>query len=268
MQSPFSRTNYGYKSLNCLHYFRCVVESDPHVKGCKLDDAFLVLFLRSAQYRVKEAKENLINYVQQIRDKPDLFCVPDDVQSLVESNIAQMSKSSTTKHDIIMFKVSNWNLNQMNTEKVVQMLILSVMLSEKGQKNGIHLVMDCSDVGVRQLYSIGFSDGLLSFDFLYTILPIRVLKVHIIRASKVVRGLGKWVIPLLGGDLSDRIIFHDDQDLRDLHRCCPASSLLPEFTGTAEQSYSTEDYVNMIEARRTIMENTWNSIKSNLPSDS
>ena len=135
--------------------------------------AFLLKFLRAGNYDCSVATKILINYILLMRDHPKYY-----ISSLKTERIQLVLKEKIhtvlphrDKHGrrVFIWRPGQWNPASINfTECYCTMYMLCEMiaLEPKTQKNGCTVVCDGSNIGLKQLSSMGLEDIRNSANFI------------------------------------------------------------------------------------------------------
>lgn len=252
--------------LNHLNNLRKLIESDQLLNRYKLNDEFLVAFLRCKLNNVDKAYHRLKLYIETIRSRPELFTWNCDAEKVTCRNMFGISKGHSGDGSCLMLmKPSLWDPSDLSVEEIAQFIVTYQAGFPGSQLHGIHAIVDASGISWSQLFAIGPIKGKFIGEFSSSVMPIRIRKVHIVHVNRLVRMGLKMVMPFMKKKIRERFVLHGD-DLSDVFKCCPSSAVPVEYGGQAKEQFSIEDHLKMIENGRCILEDVWQQVRDDCKS--
>ncbi|XP_074604069.1 alpha-tocopherol transfer protein-like [Brevipalpus obovatus] len=251
---------------NHLNDLRKLIECDQLLNRYKLNDDFLIAFLRCKLYDVDKAYQRLKLYIETIRNRQELFTWKCDAEKVTCRNMFGISKGQSADGSVLMLmKPSLWDPSDLSVEEIAQFIITYQAGFVRSQLNGIHAIVDASGVTWSQLFAVGPIKGKFIGELSSSVMPVRIRKVHMVHVNRLVRIGLKMVMPFMKKKIRERFVLHGD-DLSDVFKCCPPSAVPVEYGGQATEQYSIEDHLKMIENGRCILEDVWQQVRDDCES--
>ncbi|KAG8439510.1 hypothetical protein GDO86_005637 [Hymenochirus boettgeri] len=209
----------------------------PHLKT-RVDDAFLLRFLRARKFDYDRALQLLVNYYSCRKGWPEVFkdLRPSAVKPALDSGfLTVLPHTDTEGRRIVCIRPGHWVPRDYPITENVRSIYLSLeklVESEETQVNGIVILADYNGVGLSQASHFGPFIAKKVIGILQDGFPIRIKAVNIINEPRIFKGIFAILKPFLKEKIVKRFFLHGS-DLNSLHNNIPKATLPEEYGGTA-----------------------------------
>ncbi|KAG7471942.1 hypothetical protein MATL_G00103340 [Megalops atlanticus] len=214
-----------------------VLKDQPNLRT-RLDDAFLLRFLRARKFDYDRALQLLLNYHASRRAWPEVF---HDLRPSTVKHVLDLGFLTVLPHPdphgryILCLRPGKWKPNDypfVDNIRAIYLTLEKLIQPEETQVNGIVILADYSGVGLSQASSLGPFLAKKVVGILQDGFPIRIKAVNIINEPRIFKGIFAIIKPFLKEKMAERFILHGS-DLSSLHRNIPRSVLPEEYGGVA-----------------------------------
>ncbi|KAK6303306.1 hypothetical protein J4Q44_G00257600 [Coregonus suidteri] len=214
-----------------------VLKEQPNLRT-RLDDAFLLRFLRARKFDYDRAMQLLLNYHTSRRAWPEVF---QDLKPSTIKHVLDLGFLTVLPHPdpngryILCLRPGKWKANDYPFEDNIRAIYLTLeklIQPEETQVNGIVILADYTGVGLSQASNPGPFLAKKVVSILQDSFPIRIKAVNIINEPRIFKGIFAIMKPFLKEKMAERYVLHGS-DLRSLHRNIPRSVLPEEYGGVA-----------------------------------
>ncbi|KAM4032176.1 alpha-tocopherol transfer protein-like isoform 1-T3 [Anomaloglossus baeobatrachus] len=209
----------------------------PNLKT-RVDDAFLLRFLRARKFDYDRALQLLVNYYSCRKGWPEVFTNlrPSAVKPVLDSGfLTVLPHTDTEGRRIVCIRPGQWNPRTFPITENLRAIYLSLeklIEAEETQVNGIMILADYEGVGLSQASHFGPFIAKKIIGILQDGFPIRIKAVNIINEPRIFKGIYAILRPFLKEKIVKRIFLHGS-DLNSLHSNVPKAILPEEYGGTA-----------------------------------
>ncbi|XP_070539743.1 alpha-tocopherol transfer protein-like [Ptychodera flava] len=232
-----------------LNELRDLFKTRPDI-NFRLDDAFLLRFLRNKKFDVDRAFKMLIHYYKVRKDFPDMFdnYVPSSVKKIFELN-TQMVCPGTDKEGrvILVGKIGDWDPEKyalMDGIKAQLLLLETLLADEEVQVHGMVFVADYAGLNKKHMKFMSPMVMKKMNDVYMNAMPIRFKAMHYVRQPELFSTLFALFKPLLTEKMKKRLNFHGDE-YGTLHEHVP-SALLPTELGGQLPGYDNSVWMEKV----------------------
>ncbi|KAI5634524.1 CRAL/TRIO domain-containing protein [Phthorimaea operculella] len=193
-------------------------ECTPH----RLDDAFLIRFLRARDFIPAKAHRLIVNYYNFREENPELFdnIFPLDLRQIGDSNvIAVPPYRDQNGRRLMLYRIGCWNPKQISVDDMFRATIMALemgLFEQRTQILGGVALFDLEDIGTQHAWQISPNVASKMVKLLVSAFPTRTHAIHIINHSWVFDKIYSVIKPLLNSQMRQRIFFHSD--LASLHK--------------------------------------------------
>uniref|UniRef100_A0A8C5QA41 Alpha tocopherol transfer protein like n=1 Tax=Leptobrachium leishanense TaxID=445787 RepID=A0A8C5QA41_9ANUR len=204
----------------------------------RVDDGFLLRFLRARKFDYDRALQLLVNYYSCRKNWPEVFSDlrPSAIKPVLDSGfVTVLPHTDHMGRRIVCMRPGQWNPRHYPITENVRAMYLTLeklVESEETQVNGIVLLADYSGVGLSQASHLGPFIAKKVTGILQDGFPIRIKAVNVINEPMIFKGIFAILRPFLKEKLVKRFFLHGS-DLNSLHKNFPKSTLPVEYGGTA-----------------------------------
>ncbi|KAM4691488.1 alpha-tocopherol transfer protein-like [Rhinophrynus dorsalis] len=209
----------------------------PNLKT-RVDDSFLLRFLRARKFDYDRALQLLVNYYNCRKGWPEVFndLRPSAVKPVLDSGFLTVLPSRDREgRKIVCIRPGCWNPRDYPITENIRAIYLSLeklIESEETQVNGIVILADYNDVGFSQASHFGPFIAKKVIGILQDGFPIRIKAVNIINEPRIFKGIFAILKPFLKEKIVKRFFLHGS-DMNSLHDNIPKAILPEEYGGTA-----------------------------------
>ncbi|KAF8778727.1 Alpha-tocopherol transfer protein-like [Argiope bruennichi] len=227
------------KKAKAVLELRSMLKNNPETSEYNFHDDLLVLFLRRNKYRMRDAFQNVQNFVNIHRKESYLFKSASDKYLDLPSckGLVLLPKRCPDGCTIVRSQLGRWNPNEMPFEKLQSLftiLFLQLLRDPMTQINGFKIIHDFkgTSLHLKFLHSQSFANCV----------PGRYKEIHLVNESFVMKTLWAIVKPFLSEKIRNRVIFHSKPE--GLLHYFPRSVLPAEYGGTLLNN-DTEDWIKI-----------------------
>ncbi|KAJ8369696.1 hypothetical protein SKAU_G00097240 [Synaphobranchus kaupii] len=214
-----------------------VLKEQPNLRT-RLDDAFLLRFLRARKFDYDRALQLLLNYHTSRRAWPEVFndLRPSTVKHVLDLGfLTVLPQPDPDGRYILCLRPGKWKPNDypfVDNIRAIYLTLEKLIQPEETQVNGIVILADYSGVGLSQASSLGPFLAKKVVGILQDGFPIRIKAVNIINEPRIFKGIFAIIKPFLKEKMAERFVLHGS-DLNSLHRTIPRVVLPEEYGGVA-----------------------------------
>ncbi|KAM4622458.1 alpha-tocopherol transfer protein-like isoform 1-T2 [Discoglossus pictus] len=204
----------------------------------RVDDSFLLRFLRARKFDYDRALQLLVNYYSCRKGWPEVFnnLRPSAVKPVLDSGfLTVLPNTDAQGRRIVFIRPGRWIPRDYPITETVRAIYLSLeklVESEETQVNGIVILADYNGVGLSQASQFGPFMAKKVIGILQDGFPIRIKAVNIINEPRIFKGIFAILKPFLKEKIVNRFFLHGS-DLTSLHNNVPKAILPEEYGGTA-----------------------------------
>ncbi|KAJ8265715.1 hypothetical protein COCON_G00148140 [Conger conger] len=212
-----------------------VLKEQPNLRT-RLDDAFLLRFLRARKFDYDRALQLLLNYHCSRRAWPEVFADlrPSTVRHVLDLGfLSVLPQPDPHGRYILCLRPGKWKPNDypfVDNIRAIYLTLEKLIQPEETQVNGIVILADYSGVGLSQASSLGPFLAKKVVGILQDGFPIRIKAVNIINEPRIFKGIFAIIKPFLKEKMAERFVLHGS-DLSSLHRSIPRAVLPEEYGG-------------------------------------
>ncbi|XP_063281674.1 alpha-tocopherol transfer protein-like [Pelobates fuscus] len=213
-----------------------VCKDYPYLKT-RVDDSFLLRFLRARKFDYDRALQLLVNYYSCRKNWPEVFndLRPSAIKPVLDSGfITVLPHTDHMGRRIVCIRPGQWSPRNYPMTENVRAIYLSLeklVESEETQVNGIVILADYNNVGLSQASHFGPFMAKKVIGILQDGFPIRIKAVNVINEPRIFKGIFAVLKPFLKEKLVNRFFLHGS-DLNSLHKNIPNDILPDEYGGT------------------------------------
>ncbi|KAM9296860.1 alpha-tocopherol transfer protein-like [Gastrophryne carolinensis] len=204
----------------------------------RVDDSFLLRFLRARKFDYDRALQLLVNYYSCRKGWPEVFTnlKPSAVRPVLDSGfLTVLPDTDAEGRRVVCIRPGRWNPRDYPITENVRAIYLSLeklIESEETQVNGIVILADYGGVGLSQASHFGPFIAKKVIGILQDGFPIRIKAVNVINEPRIFKGIFAILRPFLKEKIVKRFFLHGS-DQASLHSNVPRGILPGEYGGTA-----------------------------------
>ncbi|XP_073942082.1 alpha-tocopherol transfer protein-like [Choristoneura fumiferana] len=194
-------------------------ECTPH----RMDDEFLIRFLRARKFIPQRAHRLMVNYYQFKEDNTELFedIYPLDLRVIGDSNVLTVPPYlAQDDRRLLIYRIGCWDPNAIPTEDLFKATLMAMelgMMEPTNQILGAHALFDLEDIGLHHAWQTTPAIASKIVKMLGSCFPVNTYAIHIINHSWVFDKIYNIFKPFLTADMRSKIHFHG-YDVTSLHK--------------------------------------------------
>ncbi|XP_030036988.2 alpha-tocopherol transfer protein isoform X2 [Manduca sexta] len=194
-------------------------ECTPH----RMDDEFLVKFLRARNFIPQRAHRLLVNYYQFKEENPELFdnVYPLDLQGIGDANIIAVPPyRGQDGRRLIIYRIGQWDPKTIPIEDMFKATILALelgMMEQRTQILGGVALFDLENIGTQHAWQCTPSIAAKIVKILVSCYPANTHAIHVINHTWLFDKMYNIFKPFLNNVMNSKIYFHGN-DMTSLHK--------------------------------------------------
>lgn len=222
-------------------------ECRPH----RIDDAFLLRFLRARHFIIQRAHRLMVNYYDFKESTPEYFkdVELERMRDLARSHIISAPPYKDQQgRRLMIHRLGIWDPSEFSVQELFQLTIgileLGIMEPQFQIQGGI-MIFDLSELGISQAWQMTPTIANHIIQIAMMSLPLRVAAIHILHQSWVFDIAFNVFKPLLNEAMRERIFFHGN-DLESFHAHIDPSHLPKRYGGIHEDFLMDDWFENYV----------------------
>ncbi|XP_075214507.1 alpha-tocopherol transfer protein-like [Lycorma delicatula] len=233
-------------TLQTLQELRDMIYERGDVTPIRMDDAYLLRFLRSRSFKVESAYRLLVNYGNFRENNPHFYANvnPLDLGFIGDADVVSvLPYREQTGRRIMIYKLGKWNPSDYHIDELFKasLAILELgMLEPRAQILGGVVIWDLAGLSMQHAWQITPSVASKVIELMMTSFPMKTASIHVVNESWVFDMIFAVFKPLLGKRYREIMFFHGS-DMESLHNHVDPK-YLPETYGGIRPEYSYKDW--------------------------
>lgn len=211
-------------------------ECQPH----RMDDDFLLRFLRARNFNVHRAHRLIVNYCNFKEEHPDIHqgVNPVKMRHIGDDDVITVPAYRTQcGRRIMIYRIGNWDPRKYPIEELFKATVIIMELGAmeaRAQILGGVAIFDLQGISIAHAWAITPQVANMVISLMVTSFPLKTHAIHILNQSWVFDVMFAVFKPLLDTRMQNRIFFHGS-DYESLHRHISPSHLPKKYGGTREE---------------------------------
>ncbi|XP_018902394.1 alpha-tocopherol transfer protein isoform X2 [Bemisia tabaci] len=216
------------------------------VTAHRMDDAFLLRFLRARNFKLEAAYRLFVNYFNFREKNSDFYANvnPLNLSFIGDADVLSvLPYREQTGRRIMIYRMGKWNTKEYDIDEILKasLAILELgVLEPRAQILGGVVIFDLANLTLQQAWQITPNVASKVIELMVTSFPIKTFAIHIINESWVFDVVFSVFKPLLGRRYQEMLFFHGT-DMKSLHKHINPK-YLPEVYGGIRPEYSYKDW--------------------------
>ncbi|XP_075992607.1 alpha-tocopherol transfer protein isoform X2 [Anticarsia gemmatalis] len=221
-------------------------ECTPH----RMDDEFLIRFLRARKFIPQRAHRLIVNYYQFREDYPELVenIFPLDLRNIGDANVITVPPyKDQAGRRLLFYRIGCWDPNTVSVDDLFKATILALeigLLEPRSQILGGVAIFDLEDFGIQHAWQVTPSVAAKMVKLLVSCFPMNTYAIHVVNHSWLFDKIYNIFKPLLNSEMHSKIYFHG-HDFASLHKHIHPDHL-PERYGGIWPDYSYTIWLNSL----------------------
>ncbi|KAK3910664.1 Alpha-tocopherol transfer protein-like [Frankliniella fusca] len=235
-----------------LQELKDIIYERGEVSPYRMDDPFLLRFLRARSFNVDRAHRLLKRYMRFKEENPTYQkgVDPQGFTDIGEADIMTvLPYRDQAGRRIMLFKMGNWDPSKIPIDDIFRATLLVLELGTMEPRTQVHggvVIFDLQGIGLQHAWQVTPTIAAKVIQLIETTLPMRTVAVHILNESWVFDIIYGLFSPLLADTAIDKVFFHGS-DMSSLHEHIDPKHLPARYGGSRHEV----PYTQWLDAIRT-----------------
>jgi len=218
-----------------LQEFRDMIYEKGECLPHRMDDDFLIRFLRARNFNVKSAHRLIVNYYNFKEEHPEIHQQMNstEMKYIGDDNVIAVPTNRThCGRRIMIYRFGNWDPRKYPAEELFKATVAILelgILEPRHQIMGGIAIFDLKNISMTHAWSVTPQVASMMLSLMVTAFPIRIHALHILHQSWVFDAIFAVFKPLLDTNMRNKIFFHGN-NYESLHKHI-APEYLPKTYG-------------------------------------
>ncbi|XP_032510535.2 alpha-tocopherol transfer protein [Danaus plexippus] len=242
--------------LQAIYELRDMIYERGECTPKRMDDEYLLRFLRARNFIPQRAHRLMVNYHQFKEDNPELFenVYPLDLRRIGDTNVMAVPPyRDQNGRRLLLYRIGSWDPKSVAVEDILKATIFALelgLLEQRTQILGGIALFDLEDLGTQHLWQVTPSVASKIIKLLVSSFPATTHAIHIINHSWIFDKMYSIFKPLLTAQMRSRIFFHG-YDVTSLHEHIQPD-YLPERYGGVWPDYPYTIWLESLKKNYTV----------------
>ncbi|XP_043491337.1 alpha-tocopherol transfer protein-like isoform X1 [Polistes fuscatus] len=211
-------------------------ECIPH----RMDDEFLIRFLRARNFNVNSAHRLIVNYYNFKEEHPEIHqdICPTEMCHIGDDDVITVPAYRTQcGRRMLIYRMGNWDPRKYPVEEIFKATVIVLelgILEPRAQILGGIVVFDLKGITMSHVWAVTPQIANMIMALMVTSFPMKTYSIHILHQSWIFDAIYAVFKPLLNSRMKDRIFFHGD-DMQSFHKHISPNYLPKMYGGTREE---------------------------------
>uniref|UniRef100_A0ABD2WVD8 CRAL-TRIO domain-containing protein n=1 Tax=Trichogramma kaykai TaxID=54128 RepID=A0ABD2WVD8_9HYME len=232
-----------------IHELREMIYERGECMPHRMDDDFLLRFLRARSFNVNRAHRLVVRYYTFKEEHPEIHVDvnPIEMRHIGDDDIMSVPAYRTPcGRRMMIYRMGNWDPRKFSVDEIFKatMIILELgLLEPRAQILGGIVVFDLEGITMTHAWTITPQVASMVISLMVTAFPLTTHAIHILHQSWIFDTMFAVFKPLIDARMNAKIFFHGD-DMSSLHRHIPPEYLPKKYGGRRDE----QPYYRWIEA--------------------
>ncbi|XP_034175121.1 alpha-tocopherol transfer protein isoform X1 [Osmia lignaria lignaria] len=211
-------------------------ECMPH----RMDDDFLIRFLRTRGFNVPRAHRLIVNYCNFKEEHPEIHqdVSPVEMKHIGEDDVMTVPAYRTQcGRRMMIYRLGNWDPRKYSVEEIFKATVIVLelgVLEPRAQILGGVAIFDLEGITMAHAWTITPQVANMVTALMVSAFPMKTYAIHILHQSWVFDVMFSVFKPLLDVRMQNKIFFHGS-NMDSLHQHISPSHLPKKYGGTREE---------------------------------
>ncbi|XP_032668648.1 alpha-tocopherol transfer protein isoform X2 [Odontomachus brunneus] len=211
-------------------------ECSPH----RMDDAFLIRFLRARNFNLKSAHRLIVNYYNFKEEHPEIHqqIHMKEMKYIGDNDVITVPTYRTQcSRRMIIYRMGNWNPRKYPVEDIFKATVIVLelgILEPIAQIMGGIVIFDLKDITMAHAWTVTPQVASMMLSLMVTSFPIKTHAIHILNQSWIFDAIFAVFKPLLDNNMRNRVHFHGS-NYESLHKHISPEYLPKMYGGTRNE---------------------------------
>ncbi|KAG7207505.1 hypothetical protein KM043_009137 [Ampulex compressa] len=223
-----------------IHELRELIYERGECLPHRMDDAFLLRFLRAREFNVYRAHRLMVNYYNFKEEHPEVHrnVKAEDIMYIVNEDVITVPPYRTPcGRRMMIYRVGNWDPRKHEVEGLFKGTVVALelgILEPRAQILGGVAIFDLQGITMAHAWIITPQIVSMVMALMVTSFPMKIYAIHILHQSWIFDAIFALFKPLLDAKMHNRIFFHGS-NMKSLHKHIPPAHLPKMYEGTREE---------------------------------
>ncbi|XP_070153488.1 alpha-tocopherol transfer protein [Polyergus mexicanus] len=191
----------------------------PH----RMDDDFLIRFLRARNFNLKRAHRLIVNYYNFKEEHPEIHqqMNPTEMRYIGDDDVITVPPYRTQcGRRLLIYRIGNWKPSKYPVEelfKATTCVLELGILEPRAQIMGGIVIFDLKDITIQHAWTVTPQVATMMLSLMVTAFPIKIHELHILHQSWIFDTIFAVFKPLIDSNMRNRIFFHGN-DYKSLYK--------------------------------------------------
>ncbi|KAK9511078.1 hypothetical protein O3M35_005712 [Rhynocoris fuscipes] len=206
-----------------LEELRELIYQRGDITPVKMDDEYLLRFLRARNFKLEPTYRLLENYCRFREENIDYYenVNPMDLHYIGDLDILSvLPYREQNGRRIMIYKIGNWNPAEIPVDDIFRGTLATLeagMLEPRAQILGGVAIFDMQGLTMNHVWYITPSVVSKVIQIMATSFPMKISAIHVVHESWIFEKIFSMFKPLIGNRYKDILFFHGD-DMKSLHK--------------------------------------------------
>ncbi|CAK9828492.1 Alpha-tocopherol transfer protein [Anthophora retusa] len=223
-----------------LHELREMIFERGECLPHRMDDDFLIRFLRTKNFNVNRAHRLIVNYYNFKEEHPEIHqdVNPMEMKHIGEDDVMTVPAYRTQcGRRMMIYRLGNWDPRKYPVEEIFKATVIILelgVLEPRAQILGGVAIFDLEGITMAHAWTITSQVASMVMALMVSAFPMKTHAIHILHQSWVFDVMFSMFKPLLDVRMQNKIFFHGG-NMESLHKHISPSHLPKKYGGTREE---------------------------------
>ncbi|KAH0954008.1 hypothetical protein HN011_006497 [Eciton burchellii] len=197
-----------------LQEFRDMIYEKGECLSQRMDDDFLIRFLRARNFNLKSAHRLIVNYYNFKEEHPEIHqqIEMEQVRYIGDDDVITVPPYKTQcGRRVLIYRMGNWNPRKYPVEEIFKATVTVLelgILEPIAQILGGVVIFDLKDITMAHAWCVTPQVASMMLSLMVTAFPIKIHAIHILHQSWIFDAIFAVFKPLLDNNMRNKIFFH------------------------------------------------------------
>ncbi|XP_008210093.1 alpha-tocopherol transfer protein isoform X2 [Nasonia vitripennis] len=223
-----------------IHELREMIYERGECMPHRMDDDFLLRFLRARNFNVNRAHRLIVRYYTFKEEHPEIHqdVNPVEMRHIGDDDIMTVPAYRTPcGRRMMIYRMGNWDPRKYSVEEIFKATVIILelgLLEPRAQILGGIVIFDLEGITMTHAWTITPQVASMVLSLMVAAFPMTTHAIHILHQSWIFDTMFAVFKPLIDSKMNAKIFFHGS-DMESLHRHVPPEYLPKKYGGTREE---------------------------------
>ncbi|XP_014212839.1 alpha-tocopherol transfer protein-like [Copidosoma floridanum] len=239
----YARTQLGETDeVKCqtVHELREMIYERGECLPHRMDDDFLLRFLRARDFNVNRAHRLIVRYYTFKEEHPEIHqnVNPVEMRHIGDDDIMTVpAYRSPCGRRMMIYRMGNWDPRKYSVEEIFKATVIILelgLLEPRAQILGGIVIFDLEGITMAHAWTVTPQVASIVLSLIVAAFPMTTYAIHILHQSWIFDTMFAVFKPLMDARMNAKIFFHGS-NMESLHRHIPPEYLPKKYGGTREE---------------------------------